>query len=59
VASYDPNTTPLEMRIEDSRNHQRECAARGDEQGVRQAQQKIDATLDELHIQNDLKRYRA
>ena len=57
--SYDHNTTPLEMTLRDARNHQREMESLGIEAGVRNAQAKIDATLDELNIQYTLKRYRA
>lgn len=57
--SYDHNTTPLEMTVRDARNHQREMEAHGNEAGVHNAQQKIDTTLDELHIRYELNRYRA
>ncbi|MDH6448216.1 hypothetical protein M2155_000624 [Streptomyces sp. SAI-119] len=57
--SYDHNTSPLELTLQNARNHQREMAAHGNEAGVRNAQAKIDATLDELDVQYTLKRYRA
>lgn len=57
--SYDHNTTPLEMVVRDARNHQREMAKHGIEAGVQKAQQKIDATLDELSVRYAIKQYRA
>ncbi|MEU9264558.1 hypothetical protein AB0E04_03765 [Streptomyces sp. NPDC048251] len=59
MAGYDPNITPLEMTIRNARDHQREMEKHGNEQGVRNAQKKIDETLDELHIRQELKGYRA
>lgn len=59
MSGYDHNITPLEMTVRDARNHQREMEAHGIEAGVRNAQQTIDATLDELHIRYELNRYRA
>ncbi|MEU5477476.1 hypothetical protein [Streptomyces mirabilis] len=47
---YDQDTTPLEMVVRDARLHQQEMAKHGIEAGVQKAQQKIDATLEELSV---------
>ncbi|MER5470869.1 hypothetical protein [Streptomyces sp. NPDC002685] len=57
--SYDHNTTPLEMVVRDARLHQREMEKHGIEAGVRNAQQTIDATLDELNVRYAQNRLRA
>ncbi|MEU5077083.1 hypothetical protein AB0G76_36875 [Streptomyces asoensis] len=49
MSSWDTTITGLEVVVQDARNHQKEMEKLGIEQGVRNAQEKIDKTLDELH----------
>lgn len=59
MAGYNHKTTPLEMVIRDARLHQKEMIKHGNQSGIEKAQKKIDATLEELHYQQELIRLRA
>jgi hypothetical protein len=57
--SYDPQISPLELSITNSRNHQKEMLATGNAESARKAGEAIDKALDQINDIRTIERYRA